>query len=164
MKYLFSLVFLGLLIGCSSGADSNNENIALVERYIQSVENLDYDAMDAILADDYLGMGPSVSDSIGKVAAVANWKNNVQNLYKEIKYIKSQTANVTIQDGPNKGEWVANWAELTIEYQNEKGKVTILANTNYFVKDGKILKSITFYNEADALEQLGYVFINPNDL
>ena len=31
-------------------------------------------------------------------------------------------------------------------------------------KNGKIIKSLTFYNEADALEQLGYVFINPEDL
>ena len=35
-------------------------------------------------------------------------------------------------------------------------------NTDYgFVANGKIVKSYTFYNEADALEQLGYIFINP---
>jgi hypothetical protein len=39
-----------------------------------------------------------------------------------------------------------------------------MANTIYQIKDNKIVKSYTFYNEADVLEQLGYVFINPNDL
>ena len=32
------------------------------------------------------------------------------------------------------------------------------------IENGKIVKSFTFYNEADALEQLGYVFLDLDDL
>lgn len=70
---------------------------------------------------------------------------------------------MTIPDGKNKGEWVANWAELNIVYKNKMGSVTIWANSNYMVENGKILRSITFYNEADALRQLGYQFVPPVD-
>lgn len=69
-----------------------------------------------------------------------------------------------ITDGPNKGDWVANWAELKIDYKHGKGSVTIWANSNYRVENGKIVESLTFYNEADVLRQLGYEFINRNDL
>ena len=70
---------------------------------------------------------------------------------------------MTIPEGDNKGEWVANWAELHIVYKNDRGAITIWANTNYLIEDGKIAKSITFYNEADALRQLGYKIIPPGD-
>lgn len=70
---------------------------------------------------------------------------------------------VIISKGPNKGEWISSWAELFITYKTGE-TVTIWANTAYKVENDKIVKSYTFYNEADALEQLGYVFINPDDL
>jgi hypothetical protein len=31
------------------------------------------------------------------------------------------------------------------------------------IENGKIVKSYTFYNEADALKQLGYIFIDSNE-
>ena len=66
----------------------------------------------------------------------------------------------TIQEGPNKGEWVSNWAELKIQYKDGSGPVIIWANTNYKIEQGKIVKSYTFYNEADALKQLGYELVD----
>jgi hypothetical protein len=39
--------------------------------------------------------------------------------------------------------------------------VNIWANTNYLIENGKIIRSITFYNEADALRQLGYKIVAP---
>ena len=129
---------------------------------MQAVENLDFESMDNFLDDNYLGMGPSYGDSIGKSDAIENWKWSVENLYEKIKYDRSRFAAVTIPEGDNKGDWVANWAELTINYKNG-GSATILANSNYLVDNGKILKSITFYNEADVLRQLGYVMVLQED-
>ena len=148
------------LAACTSGTDKlENENVELVKSYVKAVENLDYDAMGAFLADDYLGMGPSYGDTVNKEQAIENWKSNVQNLYESIHYDRSKFVAVTIPDGENKGEWVASWAELTIVYKNGRGTVTIWANTNYLVGNGKIVKSLTFYNEADALRQLGYKIV-----
>lgn len=157
------LILLSLAI-FSCGSKNHDANIAVVKQYVNAVENLDYSAMETLLADNYQGFGPSVGDTIGKVAAVESWKMNVDDLYQKIEYQRSQFAGVTIADGPNNGDWVANWAELRIEYKDGQGPITIWANSNYKVENGKIVKSITFYNEADVLRQLGYVFINPNDL
>lgn len=163
-KYFILFLSITLLVSCSPNNHNSVKNIALIEKYVQSVENLEYDIMDAMLANDYIGLGPSHNDSIGKSQTIENWKNNVENLYESIDYNKSRNIATSIEEGINEGEWVSNWAELTIVYKKDKASVTIWANTLYQIKNDKIHKSYTIYNEADAMEQLGYVFINPNDL
>ena len=156
MKHFILTIILGMfLMGCSN--NNSAENIALIEKYIQSVESQNYEAMEIILDENYLGLGPSYGDSIRKPAALENWKYNIENLYEKIKYNKSRSAAITISDGDNQGEWISNWAELTITYKGDIGEVTIWANTVYQIENAKIVKSITFYNEADALYQLGYL-------
>jgi len=157
MKNLILIIAMSMCIAaCTSTAEKmQKENIELVSSYIKAVEEMDFDAMGEYLGDSYLGMGPSYGDSIGKEEAVENWKYNVENLYEHIHYNRSKSATITIAEGPNKGNWVANWAELNIVFKNGKD-VTIWANSNYMIENGKIVRSITFYNEADALRQLGY--------
>ena len=161
-KTLIAFLILPFMMSCSSG-NKSEKNIQLVQQYIHSVENLDYETMASLLDDNYYGYGPSYGDSIGKKQAVENWKHHVETLYKSIKYNRSRNVAVQIKSGENKGEWVSNWGELHIVYKNGKD-VTLWANTIYKIKNNKIVKSYTFYNEADALRQLGYVFINPEDL
>ena len=163
-KLVYLLLVLPFFVGCSSKSHNSEKNVALIETYVQSVEDMDYEVMESLLAENYIGLGPSYNDSIGKTQAIENWRSNVENLYDKIKYKRSRNVAVSIPSGDNRGEWVSNWAELNIVYKDDKGAVTIWANTIYLIEDNKIVKSYTFYNEADALEQLGYVFINPNDL
>lgn len=161
MRNLIILAAIGICLGActSSTLKIQHKNIEVVKQYVASVEALDYESMSSFLADDYLGMGPSFGDSIGKQQAVANWEWSVNNLYEKITYNRSRFANVSIPDGDNKGEWVANWAELSIVYKDGQGSATIWTNTNYLIENGKIVRSLTFYNEADALRQLGYIMV-----
>jgi len=163
MKNIVYFAFIGLLItACTSTVDTkHSENIKLIENYIHAVETMDFDAMNEFLADDYLGLGPSFGDSIYKEEALENWKWNVTNTYEKIQYTRSKFAAITIHDGDGKGDWVATWAELKIVYKDSLGSVTIWANSNYMIENGKIVRSLTFYNEADALRQLGYQIIPP---
>jgi len=157
-------LLLTVMLSCSTKDKKLDMNKSLIEKYVQAVENNDTATMLSLLDDNYLGLGPSVSDSINKDNAIINWKENVANLYESITYNKSRVIAVNVPGGENKGEWVSNWAELKIVYKKDKKEVTIWANTVYKIEKSKIIKSYTFYNEADVLEQLGYVFINPNDL
>jgi ketosteroid isomerase-like protein len=158
------MMIVPLFLACSPDGNHAEKNLQLIESYVQAVENMDFEAMENYLADDYTGFGPSFGDSVSRDQAIANWQDNVENLYESIKYNRSRNIAVTIDSGPNQGEWVSNWAELDIVYKDGKGEVTILVNTIYLIEEGKIAKSLTFYNEADALRQLGYVVIHPNDL
>jgi hypothetical protein len=155
------VILLGIFLVSCNG---NNKNISIIETYIQSVESQNYSVMESMLDENYMGYGPSIGDSIRKPEALQNWKDNTENLYENIHYNKSRNAAFNIPDGENQGDWVSNWAELQITYQGGKEEVTIWANTVYQIEDEKIVKSYTFYNEADALRQLNYVFINQNDL
>lgn len=163
MKKLLLLLFIASIYSCSNSDAKVEQNTALVEQYIQAVEDLNYEAMNDIIADDYIGYGPSHGDSITKEEAILGFQENIETLYKSIDYSKSRNIGVVVPSGENQGEWVSNWAEVKITYQDDQD-VTIMANTIYQIKDNKIVKSYTFYNESDVLEQLGYVFINPNDL
>lgn len=163
-QFIFAMALVPILFSCTSNNDAAEKNEALIEQYVQAVESLDYNAMGMMLAENYIGLGPSFNDSIGKSQAVENWKYNVENLYHSIDYNKSRNAALEISSGNNQGNWVSNWAELSIVYKSGKGPVTIWANTIYQIENDKIVRSYTFYNEADVLEQLGYVFVNPNEL
>jgi len=165
MKKFYLLTLLSLiLLSCSGNDSKDKKHIALVEDYINAVQNLDYNLMEAYLSDDYIGYGPSKHDSIRKSAAVISWKKNVDQLYEKIEYKFSKIMPVSFDEGPNEGDWVSNWAELEITFKEEGDKVVIWSNTIYKIKDDKIIETYTFYNEADALEQLGYICINPKNL
>jgi len=165
MKRLI-IVFLTsvFLIGCNNDPENTEENVLLIEEYVKAVETENYDLMSSLLDDNYMGFGPSINDSLTKVEALANWEANIEQLYDKIKYQKSRNFAITVTSGNNQGEWVSTWAQLEITYKGDKGSVSIWANTIYQIENNKIVKSYTFYNEADVLKQLGYVFINPNDL
>jgi len=160
----FALLLLALMASCKEGSDNSQANVDLIEQYIAAVEAVDVNAMQAVLHDNYIGLGPSYGDTIRKEAALANWQNNIDNLYESINYNRSRNIAVHITSGDNQGDWVSNWAELEITYKDGRGTVTIWTNSIYQIENNQIVKSYTFYNEADALRQLGYVFIHPNDL
>ncbi len=161
-KSILALLIASLLVvSCNQLTDKQAaDNIGLIEAYVKAVEGKDYTTMESLLAENYKGYGPSHSDSTDRTAALASWKYNIENLYQSISYERSRIAAVTIITGPNMGEWVANWAELKIKYRDGRGPVIIWANTNYKIEHGKIVKSYTFYNEADALKQLGYELLD----
>jgi len=158
---LITIILASLFTACTS--NNYKEDVKLVNEYIAAVETLDFEAMATYLDESYMGLGPSISDTIYKEDALLSWKENVTNLYEKIEYTKSQTVGLTITEGPNKGDWVSNWAELQISYKNQDTPITIWANSLYQVEGNKIIKSITFYNEADAYRQLGYSFYNPSN-
>ncbi len=159
-KIILLLAVFVIMVGCSNSDKNSEKNIAIVEQYIQAVEDLNSEGMDELLADDYMGYGPNYGSSINKEDALKNWKYFSTTLYKSIDYEKSRNIAVTIPDGENKGEWVTNWSELKIVYEKDNAEVNLWANTLYQIENSKIIKSFTIYNEADALNQLGYVFIN----
>jgi hypothetical protein len=158
-KYIILTAMVAGLFACTPNNDKKQaENVELIKNYVIAVENLDFESMDKFLDDKYMGLGPSYGDTIYKDQAIANWKYYVEHLYEKIQYTRSQFAPVTISEGDAKGEWVANWAELHIVFK-EGGEANIWSNTNYQIENGKIVRSLTLYNEADALRQLGYEIV-----
>jgi hypothetical protein len=163
MKQLLIFLCLILFLASCSNTDSgvNTNNIAVIERYAQAVQNKNVDSMAALLADNYVGYGPSFTDSINKADAVASWKDLVANLYESIQYTRSVNMAAKVTEGPRPGDYVSSWSNVRITYKNGKGPVNLYVNVIYRIENGKITMSRTFYDEADAMRQLGYQFVPP---
>lgn len=159
MKYIVLLSLAVFTVACSGTDDQlAKENIAVIERYIKAVQDKDTQTMSDLLADNYVGYGPSFSDSTNKVQAIANWKDVAENLYDKIEYTRTVNIAATVKDGPHPGNFVSDWASLKITYKDGQGPIFLNVNAIYRIENGKITLSRTFYNEADALRQLGYEF------
>jgi len=164
MKQLILFTAISIsLFSCTASADKKeSENLAIAKKYMEAVETGNAATMDSLLADNYKGYGPSVGDSTNKEDALKNWKYNAENLYESIKYTHFQNIAVTIKEGDAAaGDWVSNWAYLTIKYKDGRGPVNLWVNAAYRIENGKIVHSRTFYNEADVLRQLGYTIEPP---
>ena len=51
----FLLIIIPLMAACSSESKRAEQNIAVVENYIESVENLDYQTMESLLDEQWDG-------------------------------------------------------------------------------------------------------------
>ena len=161
MKQFIILAITGIcLAACTSPAEKKEkENLAIARKYMEAVESMNVMAMDSLLADNYMGYGPSITDSINKEGAILNFKYLVENLYESFEYTRHQELAVTVEEGEASGDWVLNWAYLTIKFKDGSGPVNVWVNIVYRIENGKIMHSRTFYNEADVLRQLGYSMV-----
>jgi hypothetical protein len=161
MKPFIILMIAGIcLAACTSPAEKKEkENLAIAEKYMNAVETKNVLAMDSLLADNYWGYGPSIGDSINKEGAILNFKYLVENLYESFEYTRHKELAVTVKEGEAAGDWVLNWAYLTIKFKDGSGPVHVWVNIVYRIENGKIMHSRTFYNEADVMRQLGYSMI-----
>ena len=163
MRILPGLLMLSIFIAACTGNEQqkiDKENIAVIEKYIQAVQSKDTQVMGDLLADNYVGYGPSFSDSTNKEQAMANWKDLAENLYEKIEYTRTVNIAAKVIDGPHPGNFVSDWASLKITYKDGRGPVFLNMNAIYRVENGKITLSRTFYNEADVLRQLGYDYVS----
>ena len=166
MKRIGYLLLIVILASCSSKQEQdklNDENVAVVQKYIKAVQEKDTKTMTDLLTDDYTGYGPSITDSVNKSQAIESWKELSENLYDKIEYIKSVNVAAYVPDSYHPGNFVSNWAHLIIRYKDGRGPVEIYANTSYRVENGKINLSRTIYDEADAMRQLGYRMVKESD-
>ncbi|HET6721244.1 MAG TPA: nuclear transport factor 2 family protein [Chitinophagaceae bacterium] len=161
MRQLLLLIAISIsLFSCTSSADKNkNENLVIAKKYMEAIEGNNYALMDSLLADNYMGYGPSVSDSTNKADAIKNWQYNAENLYESIQYTRHKELATTVAEGEAIGDWVLNWAYLTIKYKDGRGPVNLWVNAVYRIENGKIVHSRTFYNEADVMRQLGFKMV-----
>jgi limonene-1,2-epoxide hydrolase len=166
MKKLFVLAVITIgLFSCTSSADKKEkDNLAIASKYMEAVETNNVSLMDSLLADNYIGYGPSVNDSIDKEGAISNWEENSKNLYESFEYTRHKELAVTVTEGAAQGDWVLNWAYLTIKYKVGDVPVNLWVNVIYRIENGKIVMSRTFYNEADALRQLRYSINPPQEI
>src|SRR4051794_27728468 len=115
MKQVLSILAISIcLFSCVDAKKKEKENLAIAEKYMEAVETKNLGTMDSLLAEKYIGYGPSVGDSTDKGDALKTWKYNADNLYESFKYTRHKELAVSVTEGEAIGDWVLNWAYLTI--------------------------------------------------
>jgi|GEM_PF-5356069 len=166
MKYLACILLSSLLIvSCTPPEDPqiaiDEANTKVVFDYIDAVTNGDIDAMSAALADGYWSYGPAIADSSSKAENIANWTGNWDSLFAKIDYARVASTTESFADGPLAGDWVSDWATITVDYQDGT-QTTFRFNGVYRVEGGKITRSTSFYDRADLLTQIGWTLAPPS--
>ena len=92
MKQIIVVAIIVLcLVACTSSAEKKEkENLAVARKYMKAVETKNLSAIDSLLADNYMGYGPSIGDSINKEGAVLNMKYLMENLYESFDLYPAQ--------------------------------------------------------------------------
>jgi ketosteroid isomerase-like protein len=132
-------------------------NVDVVKRYLEAANSKDIKTMDSLLADNFVGYGPSFADSIDKQSALKNWTLVAQDYYDEVHISDPMMIAARSEGGAHPGDWVAAWSQVRLTYKDTARRpVTIFANVIYRVENGKIAMLRRFYNEADIQRQSGF--------
>ncbi len=155
---MMMIVAVVLLTACDNNKAQKEKaaaNVALIGDFLDAIEKKDYESMGEMLAENYMGYGPSVYDSINKEQRIEAWKFNSVNVYESIDFKALQLLPAFVDEGPSAGEWISGWANLELWFKNADIPVNIWVNTVYKIEGGKIARSRTFMNEADVMKQMG---------
>ncbi len=157
--YLFCALLLTMVIASCNSPSGESRNIELINKFEQALKDVDSETMNLLLADNFVGYGPSIKDSVGKDDFLLLWQHNMEQLYQNFEFKNSEHIEVARMKDGEKQTWVSNWGRLFIKYRDHGNETEIWSNTVYLIEEGKIEKIIIFYNEADALRQAGFHYI-----
>lgn len=137
-------------------------NKAIVQQYTDAVVKGDTITMGSFLADNYKGYGPGLNDSTDRAKEIKEWTNQWKNDFASIDFNRATIQAFTIPEGQKfPGDWVSDWALITITYKNGLKPLTTWWNGVYLVKDGKIQASRAFWNVNDYFQQQGFTVTPP---
>ncbi len=138
------------------------EQMQVVENYLDALLGKDVAAMESFLSDDFMSYGPAVNDSSDRTQTIETWKNNWDSLYTSIDYDRAHRIFTNTGEGTAAGDWVSDWAIITINYMDSRESVTFWFNGVFRIADGKINLSRAFYDTGDIMAQQGFEFVQPS--
>ncbi|MDA0194153.1 MAG: hypothetical protein O2887_10095 [Bacteroidetes bacterium] len=171
MKQLMILSIFLWIAACNqasseSAGPSAEEQLAeantnLVYGYLDAISSNNLDAVANALSDDFIGYGPNYGDSVTKAQVLQSWTGNWDSVFTSINYARIETTTESIAEGENMGDWVMDWANISLNYQ-DGSSATFMFHGVFKVADSKIVTSASFYNVADILTQRGFTFVPPS--
>lgn len=137
-------------------------NKAVVTQYTDAIVKGDTSAIGNFLSDTYRGFGPGLNDSTDRAKEIKEWGSNWKNDFASIDFNRATIQAFTIPEGDKyPGDWVSDWALITVTYKNGFKPFSFWFNGVYSVKDGKIQASRSFWNQNDYFTQQGFTVTPP---
>ncbi len=139
-----------------------DKNKALIAQYTEVVVKGDTLAMSAFLADNFKGYGPLLNDSTDRAQEISIWSRSWKNEFSSIDFKRAgMIAFTNPANGPYPGDWISDWALITVNYKNGYKTFTFWWHAVSRIKDGKIELTRTFYNQNDFFTQQGFTVTPP---
>lgn len=151
-----ALVIFGVVL-CQAQSTQQEQHVQLAHSLTEAIVNADFEAMDEVLHEDFMGYGPFISDTLGKKDFISAWKTIWDQQMHSLEFERAATLPHTVKEGPLAGDWVFDWLETQAHYQEKPDKtVKFRVQLTSRIIDGKIRASVMYYNVADIQKQLGY--------
>jgi len=134
-----------------------NEDLKVVSDYLDALVNNKMAVVESLLSDGYVGTGPSDGDTETKAEHIANWKEAHKVRTNEKNEYVTNTFRVL--DGDLKGDWVSTWG--TYSFREDGKDIVLPYQFTADVKDGKIQRSVIYYDNLAVVNALGYTITPP---
>lgn len=135
------------------------KDIQVLKNFFEAMDNDDYQKVNSLIHDDYMGFGPRYNSPENKADVIENLKairqGNEGGERGNERYI-SITINNDVNESVN-GNWVLYWGWITLKNRETGKDFTIDVHQASKIQDGKVMSSVVYYNEYDALKQVGLI-------
>jgi ketosteroid isomerase-like protein len=141
------------MIGENPAADAD---IKLVGNYLNTIID-DVDKATAMLAAEYKGYGPGPDDSSTVIQVNESWKKGNSTQTNRKTEFLPETFNV--KSGDLEGHWVSTWGTYSFTENGKDVKVPFQFTAR--VKNGKINRSVVYYDQLAIMKTLGFTVTPP---
>ena len=138
-------------IALCSGQGQVDQDIAVVDNYIQAVQSNNAQAVRKLLDDSYVGYLPSLSNSIGKEQVLENLTYESDRVYQKIEFVQNVHLSVRAMTGSESVRFVSDSCLVKITYKDGRS-VFLNMLVDYRIAKGKItFSSATSSNQLSLL-------------
>ena len=143
------------MVGDNPNAEAD---IKVVSDFVNSLVSGDTVKAKAILADTYMGYGPSPDDSSNSEQEIIAWQQNYKT--QSNRKISFVTETFSVKSGDLKGDWVALWGDYSFTQDGKDIKFPLQYTAR--VNNGKIETDRVYYDRLYIVQKLGFKVTPPS--
>lgn len=141
-------------IGENPTADAD---IKVVSDYTNAIVSGDLTKAKSLLAASYIGYGPGPTDSTNVDKEMQTWESNYKTqMDRKVEFI---TQTFRVLNGDLQGNWVSVWG--TYYFTTGGTNIRLPYQSTFHVTNGKIDKSIIYFDLLSIYQKLGYTLTPP---
>ncbi|MCW5518155.1 nuclear transport factor 2 family protein [Muriicola sp. Z0-33] len=158
--------FLLSLMACSTSDPSgqstkDSSRKTIVESYFEAAFAQDYSTLEDLLSEDFLFLGPKISDTLDKQALIKSWKSTHQR-NDTLLMRKPKVYDVSAQEGLSRdSSLVLHYYDARFHNSDLNLWVEFPVHVKFILFKDKIHQAQIIINQSDIQSQLGYTITPP---
>lgn len=130
----------------------------IVDGYFAAVSNNDLEAIEAIVAEDFVQYPPPVDSRQDRQSFLDEWRIRIaENPDSALNYERSHRITEEVAAGPRAGSWVHEWGT----YVRSDGGLSFRLSASFKVHDGRLEAVHAYFDRLDVMTQAGFTLTPP---